>query len=169
MMFCQECQKRPATMHVTRIVNNVKTELHLCQECAKHHEGLAFSFNFEPNFSIHKFLAGLLGGSPLEMAPLQSPGCPNCGLSLARFGEIGRFGCSRCYQAFGDGLEPLLRRLQGASRHAGKVPRRVGGKLGVRREIEKLREELQQAIRQEAYERAAELRDRIRSLEQGLE
>lgn len=168
-MFCQKCNKRPATVHMTRIVNNVKSELHLCSECAKQYQGFAFSFNFEPGFSIHKFLGGLLDSVPFEMAPVQSPECPNCRLSFDRFSQIGRFGCSSCYRSFGEGLDPLLRRVQGTSRHTGKVPHRAGGKLGVRREIEKLQAELQQAVREEAYERAAELRDRIRSLEQGLE
>lgn len=168
-MFCQECQKRPATVHMTRIVNNVKSELHLCPECARQHKGLTFNFNLEPSFSIHKFLGGLLDSAPFKMVPVQNPECPNCRLSFDRFSQIGRFGCSNCYRSFDEGLEPLLRRVQGTSRHTGKVPRRAGGKLGVRRDIEKLQAELQQAIREEAYERAAELRDRIRYLEQGLE
>lgn len=168
-MFCQECQKRPATVHLTRIVNNVKTELHLCPECARSHQELALSMNFEPSFSIHKFLAGLLDGSPFQMEPVASPECSECGLNFAKFGEIGRFGCSRCYRTFNDGLEPLIRRVQGTTQHTGKVPKRAGGKLGVKREIEKLKTQLQQAVRQEAYERAAELRDRIRALENKLQ
>ncbi len=167
-MYCEECQKRPATVHFTQIVNNKKTELHLCEECARHHQEFPFSFNFEPNFSIHKFLAGLLDGVPVEVPAVETPQCPNCGLTYGQFGQIGRFGCSECYRAFGRGLEPLIRRVQGNDRHTGKVPRRAGGKLSFKREIEKLRAELQEAVRQEAYERAAELRDRIRRLEQEL-
>lgn len=167
-MFCEECQKRPATVHLTQIINNEKTELHLCEECARHHQEIPFSFNFEPNFSIHKFLAGLLDGSTVDVAPVTSPQCPGCGLTSGQFGQAGRFGCSECYQAFGQGLEPLIRRVQGNDHHTGKVPRRAGGKLRFKREIDNLRVELKNAIRQEAYERAAELRDRIRKLEQEL-
>ncbi len=168
-MFCQECQKRPATVHMTRIVNNTKTELHLCSECARSHQELALSMNFEPSFSIHKFLAGLLGTSSFPTEPVASPECSNCGINFAKFGEIGRFGCSRCYRTFNEGLEPLIRRVQGTTQHTGKVPRRAGGKLGVKREIEKLKTQLRQAVREEAYERAAELRDSIRALENKLQ
>ena len=168
-MFCQECQKRPATVHLTRIVNNVKSELHLCSECAQHHQELVLPIDFEPSFSIHKFLAGILDEPSFHMEPVASPKCPNCGLSLSQFGEIGRFGCSRCYQTFGEGLEPLLRRVQGTTQHTGKVPKRAGGKLGVKREIEKLKVRLRQAVREEAYEKAAELRDKIRSMEQQIQ
>ncbi|MGB9791555.1 MAG: UvrB/UvrC motif-containing protein [Thermacetogeniaceae bacterium] len=168
-MFCEECGKRPATVHFTQIINNKKTELHLCEECARRHQEIPFSFNFEPNFSIHKFLAGLMDGAlPVQMPVVEVPRCPNCGLTYTQFGQIGRFGCSECYKAFGKGLEPLIRRIQGNDRHTGKVPRRAGGKLSCLREIERLRAELQEAVRQEAYEKAAELRDRIRQLEKEL-
>ncbi|MDH7577121.1 MAG: UvrB/UvrC motif-containing protein [Bacillota bacterium] len=166
-MYCEECGERPATVHLTKIQNNKKTELHLCEECARHnHE---FPFNLEPNFSIHKFLAGLLDGAPLGVTPVASPQCPKCKLTYGQFSQVGRFGCSDCYQTFSKWLGPLFRRVQGNSRHGGKLPRRTGGKLKFKQEIERLREELQNAIRAEAYERAAQLRDRIRTLEQKIE
>ncbi len=165
-MYCEECLKRPATVHLTKIQNNKKTELHLCEECARRHHEIPF--NFEPNFSIHKFLTGLLEGSPLEVAPVATPQCPKCKLTYRQFGQVGRFGCNQCYEAFEKWLGPLFRRVQGNSQHGGKVPRRAGGKLRFKQEIERLREELQSAVRAEAYERAAELRDRIRALEQKL-
>jgi protein arginine kinase activator len=33
-MMCEECQMRPATVHITKIVNNEKSQMHLCEECA---------------------------------------------------------------------------------------------------------------------------------------
>lgn len=164
MMYCEECKQRPATVHLTKIQNNKKTELYLCEECARRHHEIPFSF--EPNFSIHKFLTGLLEGTPVEVTPVASPQCPNCKLTYDQFGQFGRFGCSQCYRAFGKQLELLLRRVQGNNCHTGKVPKRTGGNIWVKREVERLREELQRAIGEEAYERAAELRDRIRALEQ---
>lgn len=168
-MFCQECQQRPATVHFTQIINNKKTELHLCSECARKHQELAFTFNFEPTFSINKFFAGLMDSPLFQVQPVSSPECPNCLVNLRRFAETGRFGCSRCYRSFGDSLTPLFRRVQGTTQHTGKVPKRAGGKLTVKREIEKLKAELHQAVQEEAYEKAAELRDRIRALEDKLQ
>ncbi|HAA90615.1 MAG: Putative UvrB/UvrC protein [Thermoanaerobacterales bacterium 50_218] len=164
--YCDECKKRPATVHITKIHNNKKTELHLCEECARKHQEIPFSF--EPNFSIHKFLSGLLEGTPLEVPTLPSIQCPNCRLTYEQFSQIGRFGCSQCYHTFGERLDPLLRKIQGNSRHTGKVPRRAGGNMWIKREVERLRAELQAAVREEAYEKAAEIRDRIRELEQRL-
>jgi protein arginine kinase activator len=199
-MNCQECKQRPATVHLTKIFNSQKTELHLCEACAKHHDEIPFNFGFsmEPNFSIQKFLAGLLGSaaapaSGAESTPADSgagstpasghppgapdpdeaveealaavPHCSNCGMTYSQFRQIGRFGCSQCYQSFAGQLEPLLRRVQGNSRHTGKAPLRTRENLGYKREIEQLRQELQAAISAEAYERAAVLRDRIHALE----
>lgn len=34
-MQCQECGKRPATLHFTKIVNGEKTEFRICESCAR--------------------------------------------------------------------------------------------------------------------------------------
>ncbi len=188
-MNCQECKQRPATVHLTKIFNSQKTEMHLCEECARHHDEIPFNYGFimEPNFSIQKFLAGLLGsadepagaassgpgatdtGEEVEEALAAAPHCSNCGMTYSQFGQVGRFGCSQCYLSFAGQLEPLLRRVQGNSRHTGKAPLRSKENLGYKREIEQLRQELQAAIGAEAYERAAVLRDRIHALEGKIE
>ena len=56
-MLCQECKKRPATVHLTRIINNNKTEFYLCEECARQ-KG---QFNISVPFSINDLLAGFMG------------------------------------------------------------------------------------------------------------
>jgi protein arginine kinase activator len=89
-------------------------------------------------------------------------------MTYSQFGQIGRFGCSQCYQSFAGQLEPLLRRVQGNSSHTGKAPLRTRENLGYRREIDQLRQELHAAINTEAYEMAAVLRDRIHALEDKL-
>ena len=34
-MLCQNCHKRQATIHITRVVNGRRVEMHLCAQCAK--------------------------------------------------------------------------------------------------------------------------------------
>ncbi|HHX77776.1 MAG TPA: hypothetical protein GX697_05445, partial [Firmicutes bacterium] len=58
-MFCQECKMRPATVHLTKIINNVKQERHLCEVCAR--EADDFGISMEPKFTFHHLLTGLLG------------------------------------------------------------------------------------------------------------
>jgi protein arginine kinase activator len=47
----------------------------------------------------------------------------------------------------------------------GKIPARAGSSIKAKKEVEHLREELQRRVTEEAFEEAAELRDKIRMLE----
>ncbi|MCY8196386.1 UvrB/UvrC motif-containing protein, partial [Bacillus spizizenii] len=78
-------------------------------------------------------------------------------------------GCSECYTTFHSNITPILRKVHsGNTVHAGKIPKRIGGNLHVRRQIDMLKKELESLIHQEEFENAAHVRDQIRSLEQSL-
>jgi protein arginine kinase activator len=169
-MLCERCQERPATVHLTKVVNFEKTELHLCEKCAKE-AGSELGIVIEPNFSFQHLIAGLLEG---DLNFYQQPSthnevsCQNCGLTFSDFRNNGLMGCGECYQYFRTGLEPLLKRMHGSTSHVGKVPKRTGGKVRLRKEVENLKKRLQQAVSREDYEEAASLRDEIRRLQQEL-
>lgn len=55
-MLCENCGKRPATVHYTQIINGLKTEMHLCEVCAKQKGAI----EFDTPFSVTNFLAGIL-------------------------------------------------------------------------------------------------------------
>ncbi|ADL08839.1 UvrB/UvrC motif-containing protein [Thermosediminibacter oceani] len=169
-MKCDECKKRPATVHITKIVNGEKTFMHLCEQCAREKNIFSVSFDFEGEpLSIQKFLSSFFEPMMSEFREKSHPlSCDRCGLTFPRFTQIGRFGCSSCYGAFKGQLDPMLRRLHGKTYHVGKVPRRTGGRTRIKNEIERLKRELQEAVNAEEYERAAQLRDKIRELEQKL-
>jgi protein arginine kinase activator len=97
--------------------------------------------------------------------PATSATCPGCGMTLDGFRKQGRLGCARCYATFHLTLAPLLRKLHGATRHVGKVPREDGHAAELRRRVDVLRAELERAVRGEEYERAARLRDEIHAVE----
>jgi len=173
-MYCDYCKSKPATVHLTKIINGHKTELHLCEECAKASGEInwfnTFSVNdlFQP-FSVAELLSSFLEGSDdVGYRVGTAAKCDACGMTYDRFKRTGMLGCRHCYEAFKDELTPLIRRVHGAVRHVGKVPRKAGGELRVRREIERLKNELDRAVKEEAFEKAAELRDKIRDLEQKL-
>lgn len=167
-MLCEQCKQRSATVHLTKIINNEKTELNLCEVCAQQ-SGMEWGMLFEPNFSLQHLLIGMVeNDSMISKAPAKGPACPECGLMFADFRQVGQLGCAKCYEAFDGYLEPLFRRVQGSLYHTGKVPKRTGGKVRVRKDIESLRAKLQAAVREEDYETAAKLRDEIRGLEKEL-
>lgn len=92
--------------------------------------------------------------------------CSRCQMTFQQFTKVGRFGCSECYRTFNDQINPILRRVHsGNTVHAGKIPERIGGSIHVRKRIELLKQNLKDLIHQEEFEKAAETRDEIRSLE----
>ncbi len=167
-MLCEHCGKRPATVHLTEIVQGQKSEYHLCETCARE-KGEAAYQAIAGAFSVNQLLSGLMNFDPWVQERVETaapPRCEHCGMTFNQFSQIGRFGCPHCYDAFSPGLDSLLRKIQSSDQHVGKVPKRRGGAIGMKRELQKLRLELQQRIAEERFEEAAHLRDRIRYLEQ---
>jgi protein arginine kinase activator len=166
-MICENCNKNTATVHVTKILNDKKTELHLCEQCAKQSEGVPF----DTSFTINNFLTGLLDSihdSPIKVDYIKTTKCDHCGMSYGKFKQLGRLGCSQCYNAFQEKLLPLIKRVQGSEAHTGKVPKRAGASILMKKEIKRLKAELEKAIRSEEFEKAAVLRDQIRETESQL-
>jgi len=163
-MLCDICGKNPATVHLTEIIDEQMTELHLCEECA-HKKSAAM----EQQFGLSDLLAGMAEfEKPSPEKEAATVKCPNCGLTYADFRKIGRLGCGECYRAFNKYLTPLLKRIHGATVHIGKVPFKAGKVVRKKEkvaDIATLKEKLQQAILTEAFEEAARLRDQIRGLE----
>ncbi|SHJ51917.1 UvrB/UvrC motif-containing protein [Desulfofundulus thermosubterraneus] len=171
-MECERCHQRPATVHLTEIINNEKRTMRLCEQCAR--ELQAQAMGFFPQINLHNFLAGLLHnefGFPTTGPTVAPAGarCEACGLTEAQFARQGLLGCGECYRYFGPRLEPVFRRIHGNTCHTGKVPERTGGKVRVINRIERLKAQLREAISREEFERAAELRDTIRELEKELQ
>lgn len=164
-MLCQNCQQRNANVHITKVINNKRVDLYLCDHCATGDSNV----NFGTNLSLSDFLPGLLGFGPtpsqvVAVQPQQLV-CDNCGLTFEEFQKIGKFGCSTCYEVFNKKIEPLIKRLHGNASHHGKFPIQIAEQIELSKEIQNLKDELNKAIKNEEYEKAAELRDAIRQLE----
>jgi len=155
--LCQYCGKREAKIHFTEIREGKKTEMHICEQCAQ-----------EKNMSLAfpAVLSQLVKGGPAVPRETEAvpAACPGCGLAYAEFKAKGRLGCPRCYAAFGPVLIPLLEKVHGAAAHRGKTPERVKGVLASKRELQEIEEQLNAAVENEEYEKAAQLRDRIREM-----
>lgn len=156
-MKCQFCSK-PATVHLTDIVNHQKKELHLCQACAEAQQLIK-----QQEINLPAILQHLIGPhlGP-EMDELARLACPVCGIKYMEFRAQGRLGCPHDYRVFRSGLDPLLYRIHRSTRHLGKSPRQGAPPADRLVEIALLRRQLQSAVDAEAYEEAARLRDLLR-------
>lgn len=157
------CGKKVATIHITELINGEKKEIHLCEDCAKKKK------IFYPSISsLNELLSGFIeaaGGSDNE--ELNAATCPVCGMTFAEFRANSRFGCPNDYDVFREAVDPLLERMHGTAEHRGKK----AGNPATRRSHQRLAElrgALKKAVSDEAYERAARLRDQIYALKKEL-
>jgi len=96
--------------------------------------------------------------------------CPTCNMTYKQFAKVGRFGCASCYETFKEQqLKPMLKRLHGGhTHHCGKIPERMGGNIHLKKELDELKLKLKQCVQKEEFEKAAQTRDQIRSIENQL-
>ncbi len=155
---CDLCSK-PATVHLTQIVNNKVHKVDLCETCAQT-KGVTDPTEFSS-------LADLLLKASLN--PDSAAGgvrCEQCGFTQADFKKHGRFGCPACYDAFKGLLAPMLDGMHKGTTHLGKVPKVVLGRKTLTDRLNKLEVGLTEAIKSEHYEDAARFRDEINQVKQ---
>jgi protein arginine kinase activator len=163
-MLCCICKEKNATVHLTQIAGEKMQKVDLCEDCAK-----TKGVNDQTGFSLADLLLGLGASQELE----QSVGgtdakCPQCGFTQADFKKSGRLGCSECYVAFAEGLSGLLKSMHKGTRHVGKVPEGLRTKRDLTEQLNSLQKKLSKAIETESFERAAQLRDEIKQLNNQL-
>lgn len=167
MQYCTACQKAIATIVVMDLnEGSVTGSQHVCAECA---EQLGVAPPKPPKFSS-EMLEDLLGGmkDPHKEHP-RTECCPGCGMVPADFRAKGRLGCPRCYDAFRTELMPLLQRIHEAQAHTGRLPSTMSEtpRPADPGDLTELRKDLEDAVRGERYEEAAQLRDQLRRAERG--
>ncbi len=171
-MKCDHCDNE-ATVHEVTVRDGEKLERHLCEQCA-----------------AEAGIAAEAGQSPIEILKMvieqpsakqaKATACPTCGLTFEDFRTGGLLGCSNCYDAFDARLMPLIERAhEGSVQHCGKVPTRLCGQAESSKMrvlaalIEErahrtatIRRQLEEAVKTEHYERAAQLRDELHKITQ---
>ncbi len=156
---CDLCSK-PATVHLTQIVNNKVHKVDLCEECAQ-----AKGVTDPSGFS----LADLLLKASLNPEPSAAGmRCESCGFTQTDFKKHGRFGCPVCYETFSALVEPMLDSMHKGTIHTGKVPQRALTRKTLHERLSKLELDLNAAIKAERYEDAARCRDEINQVKQGI-
>ncbi|MBI5692513.1 MAG: UvrB/UvrC motif-containing protein [Verrucomicrobia bacterium] len=157
---CDLCAK-PATVHLTQIVNNKVHKVDLCEACAQ-----AKGVTDPSGFS----LADLLLKASLNPETPAAPGvrCEQCGFTPVDFKKLGRFGCPACYDTFRSLVEPMLENMHNGVAHTGKVPTRSLERKTLYDRLTKLELDLTEAIRTERYEDAARARDEINQVKQAF-
>lgn len=159
-MICSLCHKNKATIHLTEIIDEKVIELHICRQCKMSKFAQISSIN-----DVGDIFANLM---PEQEKEENSSVCPHCKMSLADFHENRRLGCSRCYAYFADEVFPYIKKIHGFLKHKGKSPFFISNKDVLEQKIYDLEFQLKRAVQIEAYEKAAAIRDEIKTMTEKL-
>jgi len=167
-MKCEYCHNAEATIHLTQVIDGVAKKLNLCQVCA-HKNGI----DLNSPISITDVLLGL--GAQMvgnEAPPAKNEfdlSCSQCQMTRTEFKKRARLGCPGCYNAFMGELGALMQAMHHSRQHVGKIPARQGVEARIASKIAVLQKDIEAAIAKEEYEMAANLRDKIRELKEGVD
>ena len=164
-MQCQICSKNDATIHLTEISDGVRSEMHICEQCASD-QGVAI----KSQLPLNELLSNLLSSQPSDeqmMDPAEKKAsCPKCGFTLDQFRKDAVLGCPCDYEIFEKSLLPLIAKAHNnKTTHCGKIPSKTPADTKKQIEMLNLQQQLDDAIGTENYELAAKLRDQLNLLE----
>lgn len=187
-MLCDKCRKNEATNFYHENVNGKVRSMRLCAECAKSLEESGdlpklnadkffedFDFFDEPFFqnpvkTLNSLFSGFFGGekalgsgNPTGEEKTAEKRCEGCGSTLRDFATRGA-GCPKCFETFAEELAPTVSRAHGRTVHTGRAPAKFRDRIETKRKIEALVEEQREAVKNEDFERAAEIRDELKKL-----
>ena len=150
-MICSNCGKNNASITYKQNINGKKITLNLCDNCA-HEIGIFNSFDdiFSPMILDFEYVL------PEEIK------CKKCGYTLSKYRSTGLFGCDECYKTFKKEIDEILLKIQGKNR---QIKEEKNIKKENINQVDKLKQELQELVKQEKFEEAAVIRDKIKDLE----
>lgn len=163
-MKCQSCGKKEATVKYYENINGNTQKLYFCEDCANK---LGIS-----NFGdISDLFSPILATIP-EFNLLEKKKCPVCGYTLEDYSNTGMLGCENCYNAFEKNLDDIFYKIHGKTRHIKLVESNKNKKVNENKEdkkdsntkINELKEKLDRCIKEEKYEEAAVIRDKIKKI-----
>ena len=149
---CTEC-KKPCTLFITLVAGGKAMTYSCCAHCPS-------SMTSPLAGSLPSQILGIKLDIPM---PKIQGSCPSCGFRWADFERTHRIGCPQCYEAHTQDLLPTLSRIQPGISHSGRRPQ--PSEMDLKNRLQKAKDELAQAVKNEEFETAAALRDQIAQLD----
>lgn len=167
-MLCERCHAHPATVHMVQVVNGHRKEEHLCSECAeKEHV-----FQKEQSFLGHGFfdspLDHFFGGSmlghlledPFGTRTLEDQGGQFIEVSPEKLPEN-----EDSYNRFKESIRPSFQKGKNEIPVKEAKEEEKADAPAESEELQALRRELKSCVDREDFERACEVRDKIKAIE----
>ncbi len=183
-MICKKCGKKYADVYYKQTINGKTTEYALCSECAdelkKNGEldiKMPFAYDgFGDIFGLDNFFG--ISNLPNSAHKVHRSGvsekkrCTFCASTFDDLVRTGKVGCHKCYEVFADELKPSIENIHGNAKYMGRRPgKRKTEEIrrdkndSIQDKIKALRTELDEAVSNQEYEKAAVIRDKIREIE----
>lgn len=150
-MICQNCGKEEARKLVEVVRFGRPVKMQVCEFCARNLE-LEKDENFEVG---DKYFSAFFGGVTRKEIV-----CPACGTTLSEFLSTGYVGCAVCYRTFPDTVR-VAENFHGKSKHVGKIPKKQLQKVSNEIAVEKIKEQIKDAVKIEDYQLASELKRKL--------
>ena len=83
-MQCQVCKNNEATIHLTEINDGIRTEMHICQDCALK-QGITIKSQIPLNEMLNNLLAVQPSDEEIFGTEEKEKACPYCGITLEQF------------------------------------------------------------------------------------
>lgn len=177
-MLCQKCNKNEATIHMIKFINGEKSEVWLCEKCAK--EFSEVSLDIFKGKKIDNGFQDIISGLFESLDKTNSNNtkkidmkidivCKNCGMTASKLKTTLKVGCPHCYNNLVEPIKEILQKTQGSSIHVGKIPKIIKDECEKEDKIRLLEQEMEDYILIEDYENAALLRDKIKELNENQE
>lgn len=158
MKMCEICGKHPATIFIKTNVNGVKTEKQVCADCAK---------MMQESTGFADIFGGMSFGSFFDAPKTRTMRvCPKCGMTERDVLEQSRFGCSECYETFGDIVDSFVANLGGKT-YGGSPTVERKTEIKPKSQLDILKEELDKAVEEKDFLKANDIQNKIIALKEG--
>lgn len=167
-MLCECCHAHPATVHMVQVVNGHRKEEHLCSECAeKEHvfqkEQSFFGHGFFDSPLDHFFGGSMLGHlleDPFGTRTLEDQGGQFIEVDPRKLPEN-----EDGYNRFKEAIRPSFQKGKNEIPVNEPKAKEKADAPAESEELQALRKELKSCVDREDFERACEVRDKIKAIE----
>ena len=185
-MLCSNCKSREADVLIKQVVGSEVSDIHLCRVCAEEMgfisseemPSITISFSFK-DADAFRHLRTINQRERQEAERVAGLRCPSCGTSFEDFRKESVLGCPKCYETFRAPLGDYMQRVHGAESHICtsasfdeldvRVERRRKNRMPILlddsfADAMGLEHEIAEAVAKEEYERASQLKEKLKAL-----
>lgn len=168
-MLCERCHAHPATVHMVQVVNGHRKEEHLCSECAEKEHVFQKEQSFFGNGFFDSPLDHFFGGSmlghlledPFGTRTLEDQGGQFIEVSPEKLPEN-----EDSYNRFKESIRPSFQKGKNEISVNELKAKEKADAPAESEELQALRKELKSCVDREDFERACEVRDKIKAMEE---